>query len=123
MGNSLVVYFICFSGKTYQGQRQPNVVQNVHKPGLKTVMPFSILALFTALYCGHKAVLHCVLYCPLFFTVLCLGNNLVFIISSFILDFFFYNSGFFLNPRILPSQAPTNNSTMLLDILGLANLN
>ena len=30
---------------------------------------------------------------------------------------------FFLNPRMLPSWARTNHSTILLDILGLANIN
>ena len=50
------------------------------------------------------------------------GKNLVFTISWFILDFFLLFRIFF-NPRILPSRAPTNHPTILLGVLGLANLN
>ena len=37
--------------------------------------------------------------------------------------FFLFIPGFILNSRILPSRAPTNHPTILLDILCLANLN
>ena len=63
-----MIYFINFSGKTYQGQRQPNVVQNVDKPGLKAVMHFTILALYTV-YLPYTVLSK--LYCTVYYTVLC----------------------------------------------------
>ena len=60
---------------------------------------------------------------PLSITSCYFGKNIVFTISWFILEFFFWIPDFFFNPRILPSRTPTNHPMILLDILGLAKAN
>ena len=101
-----------------------------------SLIPFSLYLDHERDSLGSLPVLYCILlystvlyYTLIDGTIFCstvlyytLLDGTIFYLPDFFWIFFSY-SGLFLNPRILPSQSPTNHPTILLEILGLANLN